>query len=67
MFGFIVILFMTPSGHPWIINEINTRAKTFIKDIFLIGSMFKTLCFLRMVLIFVVSYASHPNSNQEIM
>ena len=22
MFGFIVILFMTPSGHPWIINEI---------------------------------------------
>ena len=21
MFGFIVILFMTPSGHPWIINK----------------------------------------------
>ena len=23
MFGFIVILFMTPSGHSWIINKIN--------------------------------------------
>ena len=23
MFGVIVILFMTPSGHPWIINEMN--------------------------------------------
>ena len=25
MFGFIVILFMTPSGHPWIINEIQSN------------------------------------------
>ena len=25
MFGFIVILFMTPLGHPWIINEMKVQ------------------------------------------
>ena len=25
MFGFIVILFMTPSGHSWIINKITSK------------------------------------------
>ena len=29
MFGFIVILFMTPSGHPWIINEIESMKPCF--------------------------------------
>jgi hypothetical protein len=45
MFGFIVILFMTPSGHSWIINKIMiTLCLIYIKsDLYSIGNWTSTL------------------------